>query len=303
MSTGWSESVPRERSSWVRRPWLWVGAGLWCMVALTAVAAWKAHRAERQAAEEVRRAALAAATPDPQRTVITVPVNQRQAAGQVINIAELMARGAVEAGPLYDPQGVEDFAFTNCDGRTITKADLLGRPWAIAFVFTKCLGPCPTVTRQLKQLQDRLKAYDIRLVTLTVDPARDTPEVLKAYALQNGANLDRWYFLTGDQSAIYGLIHRSFRLPVQEVTGPMRQEGYEIIHSTNVMLVNADGVVLDKFNAAKDEEMVALRRRLQELAAPLSTAEDPLPVAGQTPDEPVAGQTPEEIQPPAASGL
>ncbi|OYW15652.1 MAG: hypothetical protein B7Z55_14880 [Planctomycetales bacterium 12-60-4] len=192
------------------------------------------------------------------------------------------ARKPTAEAPLWDPEGIEDFAFTNCDGRTITKADLLGHPWAICFVFTKCLGPCPTVTKQMRDLQERLRDYDIHLVTLTVDPARDTVEALATYAKLNGANLDKWYFLTGDQTEIYGLIHRSFKMPVQEVTGPDRQEGFEVIHSTNVMLVDANGVIRGKFNAAKDAEMSQLRRELQTLAHPLPTHDSgapPTPVA------------------------
>jgi protein SCO1/2/putative membrane protein len=195
---------------------------------------------------------------------------------QVINLSDLIGASKPPADA-WDPTGIEDFSFTSSDGRTVTKADLLGRPWAICFVFTKCLGPCPTVTRQLRNLQDRLRDYDIRLVTLTVDPARDTPEVLADYARLNGADLSRWHFLTGDQAEIYGLIHRSFKMPVQEVPpGPDRKEGFEVIHSTNVMLVDRDGVVRGKFNAAKDEEMATLRRELQRLAERLPSTSETL---------------------------
>ena len=213
----------------------------------------------------------------PKPLVLNLPMNSTGVGdGQVIDLSKLVDRAKPEvAEPMWDPAGVEDFAFTNCDGRTITRADLLGRPWAICFVFTKCLGPCPTVTKQFRDLQLRLKDQDIKLVTLTVDPARDTPEVLANYAKLNGADLEKWYFLSGDQAEIYGLIHRSFRMPVQEVTGPDRKEGFEVIHSTNVMLVDAEGVVRGKFNAAKDTEMAELRRELQKLAEMPTESSEP----------------------------
>lgn len=169
---------------------------------------------------------------------------------------------------IWSPDGIEDFSLTNCDGRTITKADLLGRPWAVAFVFTHCIGPCPTVTRKMKDLQDQLKEDDVRLVLLTVDPKRDTPDVLKKYAEQNGADLSKWFFLTGDATQIYGLIHRSFLMPVQEV--PEADGGYDVIHSIWVLLVDEKGVVRAKYNAAKDSEMAQLRRELQRRARALA---------------------------------
>lgn len=216
----------------------------------------------------------------PAPKTFTLPSARSTNGEQVIDLSELMgqAKPAVNAA-MWDPEGIDDFAFTNCDGRTITKADLLGRPWAICFVFTKCLGPCPTVTKQLRELQDRMKGQDIRLVSLTVDPERDTPEVLANYAKLNGADLSKWYFLTGDQHEIYGLIHNSFRMPVQETFGPDRKEGFEIIHSTNVMLVDAEGVVRGKYNAAKDTEMAQLRRDLKQLALPESTTAPETPLA------------------------
>ncbi len=261
-----SQDTPRHSTGGVRPVFLWTGSLLWGVVIVALVVVWQNQRqrdTDASANERTNPPTDAAGT---ETKVLTIPVNTATD-GQVINLSDLMGQAKPAADvPLWDPNGIEEFSFTNCDGRTVTKADLLGKPWAICFVFTKCLGTCPIVTRQLKTLQDRLKDADVRLVTLTVDPARDTPEVLLDYAKVNGADLDKWYFLTGDQTAIYGLIHRSFKMPVQEVTGPTRQEGFEIIHSTNVMLVDAEGVVSAKFNAAKDEDMVSLRKELSKLS-------------------------------------
>jgi cytochrome oxidase Cu insertion factor (SCO1/SenC/PrrC family) len=164
----------------------------------------------------------------------------------------------------------------------VTKKDLIGKPFVIAFVFTNCLGPCPTVTRQMRELQDRLKALDFNLVTLTVDPARDSVDTLQKYGTANGANFDRWRFLTGDQAEIYGLIQRSFKMPVEEVKGEKRQTGFEIIHSTNIMLVNAEGRVIGKYNAPKDDEMAKLRRDLKKIAKSRSHEPEPDAAAGAT---------------------
>ncbi len=298
MSTREYEGPKSATTAFGIRPlWFFTGSLLWVSVLGSALALWLTDRERHTAASEptvavttarpeTRSAARDADDEAPAPRLLTLPVNGSAGDGQVIDLSELM-RNTQPAQPeaMWDPNGVEDFAFTNMDGRTIAKADLLGRPWAICFVFTKCLGPCPTVTKQLHDLQARLKEYDVRLVTLTVDPARDTPEVLANYAKLNGADPEKWYFLTGDQSAIYGLIHRSFRMPVQETFGPDRQEGFEIIHSTNVMLVDANGVVRGKFNAAKDAEMSQLRRELQALAIkmPVATKEPVIESEAETP--------------------
>lgn len=176
----------------------------------------------------------------------------------------------VSKQPTWDPNGVEDFPFTNCDGRTITKQDLLGRPWVAAFVFTHCLTTCPMITQRMRELQDRLKHEDIRLVTFAVDPKRDTPEVLKQYAELNGADLSRWHFLWGDAVDIYGLIHRSFQMPAQmpdEVTG-----NYQPIHSNNVMLVDSQGVVQGKYLGTNEEQMASLVREIRRMLHPKETS-------------------------------
>lgn len=276
MSTSQREGAVVTSTFGLRPVWFWTGAVMWTLV-LGGLAFLLWNRRERavmtQAVAETAAAQAgkqaAAAPVGPGAADAEAPVADPQ--GDVIDLSALMGQSKpVPDAGMWDPEGIEDFAFTNSDGRTITRADLLGRPWAICFVFTKCLGPCPTVTRQMRMLQDRLKDADIRLVTLTVDPARDTPEVLAKYAKLNGADPERWFFLTGDQTEIYGLIHRSFKMPVQEVEGPDRKEGFEVIHSTNVMLVDENGVVRGKFNAAKEPEMAQLRRELEARAVPIA---------------------------------
>ena len=176
-----------------------------------------------------------------------------------------------------DPAGIEDFSFTDTEGQTVTKADLLGKPFIISFIFTFCRGPCPKVSMDMRELQDRLKDYDFNLVSLTVDPERDTTEVLKTYGKELKADFSRWKFLTGKQSEIYGLIHRSFAMPVQEELDRDRKPGFEIIHSTNIMLVDKTGRVIGKFDAQKGEEVMAkLRKQIKQIAslrAPQKTTE------------------------------
>lgn len=262
----------------------WVGLVLWIAVFAGLFAMWRARQiADRPAGRMKLELRPDDGAGEPQS--VSIDLSQGEAS---IDIGQLLAGGGQNAvlGPdgkpmsrthatkdgetLWNAAGIEDFSLTNCDGRTITKADLLGRPWAVAFVFTHCVGPCPTVTRKLKDLQDQLKDDDVRLVLITVDPKRDTPAVLKKYAELNGADLSKWFFLTGDATQIYGLIQRSFLMPVQEVPEP--GGGYDVIHSIWVLLVDEQGVVREKYNAAKDDEMAQLRRELQQRARALAGA-------------------------------
>ena len=68
----------------------------------------------------------------------------------------------------------------------------------------------------MQGLQGRLAGSGVQLVSFSVDPEHDTPEVLKAYADRFGASTDRWWFLTGPQPVIYGLIRDRFQLGVME---------------------------------------------------------------------------------------
>ena len=167
----------------------------------------------------------------------------------------------------WPESGIADFEFTERSGKVIHKEDLVGHPWVVSFIFTHCAGPCFRVTSAMRRLQDEFfKDTDLRLVTITVDPERDTPAQLTKYAKDFQASPERWLFLTdpsGMKDKIYPLINGSFLMPVQEATGKMRVEGYEFIHTNNILLVNEQGVVQGKWNSIDDASFDQLRRELR----------------------------------------
>jgi len=265
METDSQTDVDREQS-FFRSPTFFAGIVLWLAVLGALAGVWYRQRLKLEQ------------TPDGQPIVAEQPAESDGSRQKTIIIKtnkdgslEVDDSGKPPSVSLWDKDGIADFEFFDTEGKTVTKADLLGKPWIVCFVFTHCAATCPMVTNSMRELQDRLKDYDFRLVTLTVDPERDTPDVLKGYGETRGADFSKWMFLGGDQRAIYTLIQGSFKMPVQETLGKDRRPGFEFIHSNNIMLVDAEGVVQGKFDAAKGEAMSALRREIQKLAKPLES--------------------------------
>ena len=189
---------------------------------------------------------------------------ESQAEPAAIQVAtETQAAPRQPAPALWDKTGVKDFTFTERSGRQVTKADLLGHPWLVSFIFTRCAGPCPRVSGRMADLQRLLMGTDVKLVTLTVDPDFDKPEVLNRYAQSFGADANRWLYLTGDKEKTYRLINDSFKMPVKELTGKDREPGYEVLHSVNILRVNEKGVVVAKYNALDDADVVRLEHDLR----------------------------------------
>lgn len=136
------------------------------------------------------------------------------------------ARGPAAGGEVslekIDVYGqVPEFSLIERSGRPVTRADLLGKVWLANFIYTECTETCPTQSLQISRLQAEFAdAPDLRLVSITVDPKHDTPEVLAGYAERYGANPSRWLFLTGDTREIYCLAKDGFRLSVVDQADP-----------------------------------------------------------------------------------
>jgi protein SCO1/2 len=100
----------------------------------------------------------------------------------------------------FVPHPAPDFTLTDQDEQSLTLSGLRGKVVVIDFIFTHCPGPCPMLSLKFSQLQQQLSdrlGKEVVLLSVTIDPRRDTPEVLKAYAQRYQANLTGWKFLTG----------------------------------------------------------------------------------------------------------
>lgn len=136
-----------------------------------------------------------------------------------------------------------DFSLTTEAGRPFTGADLRGRLTAVTFIFTRCPMPefCPLTMKRFQQLQRQAAGdralKDVRLVSVTLDPAFDTPPVLAAYAKAMGADPDRWTFVTGEREQIARLA-RAFSIHIEK-------NGVLLDHTLATAVVDGTGRVVE----------------------------------------------------------
>jgi protein SCO1/2 len=124
-------------------------------------------------------------------------------------------------------------------GKPFTNETMRGKTWAAAFVFTRCPSACPRVTKVMRevQVQSAERHVDLRLLSFSVDPDNDTPEVLRRYAGEYGADLATWSFVTGDARAIKETAERGFKIAV-EGTADQTKADFGITHGTQLVLVD-----------------------------------------------------------------
>lgn len=157
----------------------------------------------------------------------------------VLLVLVLAGCGEEEALPEMLPIG--EFALTDQDGRAFGSAELRGKVWVADFIFTSCPDICPVMSTQMANLHRRIADADVRFVSITVDPERDTPEVLREYAARFRAD-SRWRFLTGEAAVVRRTIEQGFRLPVGDREA-RPGGGYDILHGSRFALVDRRGIL------------------------------------------------------------
>lgn len=145
--------------------------------------------------------------------------------------------------PLMVISQVADFSLTNQLDHPVTLADLRGQVWVADIIFTRCPGPCATMTKRMSELQAALPANTpAKLVSLTTDPAHDTPRALATYAERFGADPNRWHFLTGPKADLVKLAVNSLKLTVLDKEEAKRTSPDDLfIHSTIFVVVDKQG--------------------------------------------------------------
>ena len=160
-----------------------------------------------------------------------------------------------------------DFALTDQQGRSVTLASLSGQVWIADIIFTRCAGPCPQMTKRMSQLQAVLPGQaPVKLVTLTTDPAFDTPAVMKRYGERFGADFNRWLFLTGAKPQLQRLAVEGLKLvavdkPAAEQTSPQDL----FIHSTLFVIVDQQGRLRDVFDSTDPGSQKRVAREVKQL--------------------------------------
>jgi cytochrome oxidase Cu insertion factor (SCO1/SenC/PrrC family) len=170
----------------------------------------------------------------------------------------------IDEEPLPVIATVPDFSLTEASGRTVSRQDLDGNPWVADLVFTHCAGICPTMSAAMSRLVTNSGDLPkVRFVSISVDPANDTPEALSAYAERFKADRTRWLFLTGDHDAIRRLAVEGLKLPLAD--GDPNQGEDAILHSQRFVLVDAQSRVRASYDVRDQEAMFKLRGDLQRL--------------------------------------
>ena len=153
--------------------------------------------------------------------------------------------GGTRALPVIGP--APPLTLTSQDGAPVALADFRGKVVALTFIYTGCPDICPLLVQKMVQVQDELGAAfgaRVAFVSITLDPERDTPEVLKDYAQFWGAKLDGWAFLTGSPEAVRDVTHR------YGVFFAKKEDG-SVDHTQLTTLVDADGQMRVQYLGAR----------------------------------------------------
>ena len=151
--------------------------------------------------------------------------------------------------PVPDTQLVDE------TGRSVNLSAMKGSVTVYDFIFTSCTGICPIMTNNMRALTPKIaKDAPVRFVSISIDPARDTPAVLNAYA-QKHRNDPRWTFLTGDRQSVIDLSVKGFKL----AAGDPMPGGEPLLHSSKFAVADKQGVIRAYYDAGdgKVPEQVA----------------------------------------------
>lgn len=151
------------------------------------------------------------------------------------------ASGCRPGEPLPEIASVPAFQMQDQDGQPFTERELTGKVAIVSFMFTSCPDVCPILTTQLAGLRTKLlpQRHNIRFVSISVDPEKDTPAVLKEFARKHGADYPDWRFLTGKVADLRDVVVQGFKQSLDRGDG----SPHAIMHGSHVVLVDAKGKI------------------------------------------------------------
>jgi protein SCO1 len=188
-----------------------------------------------------------------------------------LGLAGACDRRATAGGEALEVLGaVPEFEFRDQTGAPVSASDLAGRVVVANFIFTRCPTVCPATSLKMKRIGERLADHGdrVQLVSFSVDPEHDTPEVLASFAARYGATPARWRFLTGPAGEVRSAVEGGFKIALER-RGEMPDGTPDIVHGVHFVLIDRelrirdyydsdDGARLDQL--VKDAAALARRR-------------------------------------------
>lgn len=160
------------------------------------------------------------------------------------------------------------YTLTDQDGKAFGSAQLQGKVHVASFIFSSCRNSCPMIMAQLKRLSSLLDAEhpDLHLVSITVDPKRDSPQALRRYAHDLGADTKRWAFLTGSKQQLKQVIVGGYKVAAEPGDLSVDERGLpDIPHSTRLMVVDKQGYVRGLHDGTLASSVDAVRVQVEQL--------------------------------------
>jgi protein SCO1 len=154
-------------------------------------------------------------------------------------LALLVSLACFAPKPLPDLGALPDFTLTDQKGAPVDKSWFKEHVSVVDFIFTSCPDICPTLTTRMAEVQKTFAAEPrVQFLSISVDPATDTPPVLLTYSERFGAKYDRWRFVTGDAGAVKTVVVDGFKMIMQPEDTPGR-----ILHGSRFVVVDSGGVI------------------------------------------------------------
>ena len=154
---------------------------------------------------------------------------------------------------------ISDFSLTNQNGETVTQSKYDNKIYVADFFFTTCQSICPIMTKNMKDIQDKLiKDSEVLLLSHTVFPEIDSVEVLKKYAIENQVIDSKWDLVTGDKKEIYDLARKSYLAAKDNTFGE-----YEMIHTENFVLIDKKKQIRGFYDGTNKEEIDRLYKDIK----------------------------------------
>lgn len=162
--------------------------------------------------------------------------------------------------PVYGPADenekvnhrVSNFSLTDQDGKVVSQKNFEGKIYVADFFFTTCPSICPRMTGQMQRVYEKYKdRADVMFLSHTVNPEKDTPEVLAEYARKHNADISKWIFATGDKKQIYELARNSYLVDASQGDGSEN----DFVHTQNFALVDKDKRIRGYYDGTDEKDV------------------------------------------------